>query len=573
MFIRKVCVGNFKSIIDSNELTFDQNFVVLAGKNNTGKTALIESIYRCFQGEYMSLNTSGGSGRPEGIQQSSDVSLRLLLELSEAEKQFIYNELSSTDYWGRYLALRLRAKQGQTRIDYIATFDNPDEEPKCSYTVNQHADTAKMFGRTPAGNVFNSIPNVEHFISTCFGQLSKTFIFVGGNRRITEAQGINEDMKLNTAASNLHTVLHTLHNNREDAFDAIQKAFIDIFEDVVRLHTTVVNSLTNIQVEFQFGGSPIPLQECGTGFTHVLIMLCIIFSESNRIVLFDEPHSFLHPSAEKALYDLALKHPSHQFVFTTHSPILLNYPIEKELYLVTKNEGESIFHKLDNKQEALSEIGISNSDFALSDRVLFVEGSTEEHVIPLLFSKYDLIHVGQTCKIVRLDGTGKEFSKKTAMNNRAQLLKKLFSGVSEITIPYCFLIDRDERTNEKIAELHEAYGESILILDRREIENYMLDSEAIAKVLISNGKEVVPEDIKAKIDVCLSSVTDKLLFPKGCQNPLHDIKGSIVLERVFETYSLEYSKVKDGIAISREILKNQENDLNKVASILGEFLK
>jgi predicted ATPase len=570
MYIRKARVVNFKSIVDSQELTFDRNFVVLAGKNNTGKTALIESIYRCFQGQYMPPGSSASSGRSEGIQQASPVSLQVMLELSEVEKQDFFNGIP-VDYWGSYVEVSMRSARGQTWIDYVATFHRPGEQPNFVYQVNPQNNQPSPYGRTPTGTV--EIPYAVNFVSAWFAKLSEVFIFVGGNRLVTGSQVINGQMKLDTTASNLHTVLHTLHNNHEDAFYAIQNAFIDIFDDVRRLQTTVMNTATNIHVEFEYGDNPIPLQECGTGFTHVLIMLCVIFSESNRIVLFDEPHSFLHPSAEKALYDLALKQPNHQFFITTHSPILLNYPIEKELYLVTKNEGQSVFHRLNNKQDALNEIGISNSDFALSDRILFVEGPTEEYVLPMLFAKYDLVPVGQTCKLVRLDGTGKEFSKKTAMNKHASLLEKLFSSVSEITVPYCILLDRDERSDEKIAELLEAYGDNIVILKRREIENYLLDPEAISQVLFSYDKEVSPGEIQAQIDACLSSTTDKCLFPKGCREPLQDVKGSVVLERIFETQGLEYSKVRDGIAISREILKKPENDLQEVASILRGFFQ
>ena len=156
----------------------------------------------------------------------------------------------------------------------------------------------------------------------------------------------------------------------------------------------------------------IPLYNCGSGFTHVLMFLCVLYSHDNKIVLFDEPHVYLHPSAEKAIYDLMNDMEQHQYLLTTHSSILINYPCKKILYHVSKTKGESIYAQLDSVREVLDDIGVKNSDFALSEKVLFVEGETEEQIIPIILGHYGMKQLGYNYTILKMGGTGNEFTKK-----------------------------------------------------------------------------------------------------------------------------------------------------------------
>ena len=50
MKLISVQLKNYKSVVDSGEVLLNEKVTIFAGKNNTGKTALLESIYRVANG-------------------------------------------------------------------------------------------------------------------------------------------------------------------------------------------------------------------------------------------------------------------------------------------------------------------------------------------------------------------------------------------------------------------------------------------------------------------------------------------------------------------------------------------
>src|SRR5205807_6323603 len=59
----------------------------------------------------------------------------------------------------------------------------------------------------------------------------------------------------------------------------------------------------------------------GTGVGHVIAMMYVLVTaEEPRIILIDEPQSFLHPRAVRRLIGVFKLMPEHQFIISTHSP-------------------------------------------------------------------------------------------------------------------------------------------------------------------------------------------------------------------------------------------------------------
>ncbi|WP_411738527.1 TOPRIM nucleotidyl transferase/hydrolase domain-containing protein [Peribacillus sp. S4] len=239
-----------------------------------------------------------------------------------------------------------------------------------------------------------------------------------------------------------------------------------------------------------------------------------------------------------------------------------------------KEKGRSNYSQLGNIQEILSDIGLNNSDFALADRVIFVEGDTEEAVIPLILSHFGMKQIGYNYRILKMNGTGNDFSKKTAMARNKEKLDLVLGGIFNSPIPYKILIDSDEKTEQKILEIKEKYGDNVVILERREIENYFLDCYEELSIVIntdtgnetSDGANV--EDLLSDI---LSDHEDKKLFPIKVTNPLKNAIGSEVLERLFAKYDLTYNKVIHGTQITKLLLQKQPDKLKFLFTELGDY--
>ncbi|WP_338587824.1 AAA family ATPase [Paenibacillus sp. Y5S-9] len=568
MKIRNVHIKNYKSIKDSGIVQLHNKINVLAGKNNTGKTAFIEVIYKVLTA---GLSTSFSIN-------ANLMVLVLEVDISKDELNILYNNVEANNKIENVERVRLSFEyNSQVNISHLKKVERynegnykifynlekvPHEEPK--YTI------INMFGET----FFYGIPI---FINNLFSFLKSKIVYISGSRYVPQVEKSILQDSLYIDGTNLNAFLYTLHNNQEKTYDNIIKTFTQIFTDVASI-STPINGDNNTYVSLYFEGNetPIPLSNCGSGFTHVLLLLCVLFTKKNSLVLFDEPQVFLHPSAEKAIYDLVNDdNGNHQYTFTTHSPILINYPVEKHLFHVSKPSGHSNFVHLEKIQEMLLDIGIYNSDYALSDKVIFVEGETEERVIPLILSHFDLRQIGYNYRILNMKGTGKNFIKKTAMREYKEKLDLVLGGVSQSPIPYKIIIDPDNKTEEKITELKESYGENIIILERREYENYFLDCyEELSEIINQDLSGTTnSEQIMGEVELLLSKTDDIKLFPRGSTTVSKDVVGSEVLERLFASHSLTYNKIVHGIQLTNLVLENTPDKLEFFKNELQDFIK
>ncbi|MDD9781522.1 AAA family ATPase [Priestia megaterium] len=570
MRIISVNLKNYKSISDTNQLKTDSKINIFAGKNNTGKTSLIEALYMIANGQIqkcleadtaceieLSLNhedlkfLNTGSSPDESIWNTEKIRIYFLLQQTSVmiKKVEVYDADEYSTLW-----------------DNLSTVQDIEE----SYQLKNKNGGSVNYSKTPM--LFERIMHL----------IKDKIVYISGSRHISEFEHTNVMYKLNIDGTNLNSFLYTLRNNNEEIFNEIKRAFIDIFPDVRSISTNIVDrsgsiTETNINLYFEGLNEPIPLYSCGSGFTHVLILLSILYSGQDRIILFDEPHVFLHPSAEKAIYDLISATEYHQYFLTTHSPILINYPFNKKVFLVKKEAGISKFAEFNELQEILEDIGIKNSDLAFSDKVLFVEGKTEELVVPMILSHFGMRQIGYNYRVLDMNGTSNHFNKKSAMESYRKNLDLVLNGISNSPIPYRILIDKDEKQDEKINDIKEQYGDKVLILGRREFENYFLDCyEELSNVINASldSQVVTSEQIKGTIEDILSQKTERYIYPRGCNNPLDDVIGSKVLDQLFRKYdiSLGYDKVKHGIEIATNILENDSEKLIPIKNILEDFI-
>jgi AAA15 family ATPase/GTPase len=569
MQLQSISLNNYKSIKILKKISLS-GINIFAGKNNTGKTALIESIYRVIQGNFVNYS-------PE------EELTTLNLEISLSDDEII--KLNKGVQGGYVIS-------GVSRFKLDFSYSFPDditilnkiekcygETFKPLYTNTSELNNNKYVFTTDKG-LGNTLVggDAPKFILNFMDLLKEKIVYISGSRFVPAAETAEVNDSLLIDGTNLNRFLYTLHNNNETVFDTIIKTFIQIFNDVETISTPVmVGNKTYVSLVFKGNSTAIPLSNCGSGLTHTLLLLCVYFTKENSVVLYDEPQVFLHPSAEKAIYDIISQSDTHQYLLTTHSPILINYPVDdKNIFHVRKEEnGASIFSELDKIQKVLLDIGVNNSDFALSDKVLFVEGDTEEAVLPIILSYFGIKQIGYNYRVIKMQGTGNEFSKKSAMTRNKQKLDMILGEISESPIPYRIIIDLDEKNEEKIGEIKSKYDDNIVILERRELENYFIDCyKELAEIINEEitDKLVSEDEIQDKIQKILSETTDIKLYPQNGSDPMKHVVGSEVLERLFISYSIGYNKIKHGERLTVKILDNCPEKFEFFKRELDNFL-
>jgi predicted ATP-dependent endonuclease of OLD family len=198
---------------------------------------------------------------------------------------------------------------------------------------------------------------------------------------------------------------------------------------------------------------------------------------NSRYFLFEEPELYLHPQAQRSLFDsfVGLSESGSQVILCTHSSGLIDVERYKSIYIATK-ESEERGTKVKQCSEDLFE-GDAKKDFNLSywinpdrgelffaSKVVLLEGATEKTVLPLLAKQLGVFKYEYTL----IDCGSKD---------NIPLYVKL---MNKFSIPYVAVYDRD----------HQAYK----------------DADAIASANTSTQK--IEEQIDPKIGSSVVLVND-----------------------------------------------------------------
>jgi predicted ATPase len=237
----------------------------------------------------------------------------------------------------------------------------------------------------------------------------------------------------------------------------------------------------------------------GSGIRESLRLLLDMEFEKPQILLVEEPEVHLHPALEVAVMRYLKSESRHTQVFlTTHSTNFLDTGDMQNVYMV-QNPSSTQVQRLDlasAETELPKELGIRLSSIFMFDRLVFVEGASDElvlrafaHTLGLNLSRANVGFV--------IMGSARNFTHYAAEATMALLSKRQVECV--------FLLDRDEHRDSHFDSLSKILGDraTLHVLERREIENYLCDPEAVADYLLmrsdAEGKDARPtaEDVEA----------------------------------------------------------------------------
>ncbi|NET46048.1 ATP-dependent endonuclease [Okeania sp. SIO2B3] len=239
------------------------------------------------------------------------------------------------------------------------------------------------------------------------------------------------------------------------------------------------------------------------------------------------------------------------------------------------------------------ELGIRLSSLFMFDRLVFVEGKSDEDVIREWASKLGVNFSQANVGFVIMGGVRNfaHFATETTL-----------SFLTKRQVKMWFLLDRDEKEDSEVSKLQSRLGNNakLKVLSKREIENYLICPSTIRRFIQSKkeleGKPIdelpeIPEidEISNKIEECAEKLKQlsidkriikklpKLIYPSE-KNLLKDPDTNTIVERInLEINSnikqLEESK-KDTENIYKEILSEVEKNWNykKLDIVPGDLL-
>jgi hypothetical protein len=257
----------------------------------------------------------------------------------------------------------------------------------------------------------------------------------------------------------------------------------------------------------------------GAGIREALRIVLDLEFERPAILLVEEPEIHLHPALETALMQY-LRSISNdvQIFLSTHSTNFLDTAEMKNVYLVARRNGETVVENMafdEAEVELPRELGIRLSSLFMFDRLIFVEGPTDEAVMRTLAGRLELNFSRANIGFITLGGA----------RNFAHFAAEATMGfLSRRRVEMHFILDRDERGSAEVARMEELAREnaSVHVLEKRELENYLLSPVAVAAFIAQkrhlgglDGSSPSPEEVSAALDECADELKELAIVKRA----------------------------------------------------------
>jgi len=230
----------------------------------------------------------------------------------------------------------------------------------------------------------------------------------------------------------------------------------------------------------------------GFGFQVWLQFLThIIGANKATTIIIDEPDIYLHPDLQHKLFHL-LKVTEKQFLLATHSVEIINEADYDDVVLINKKHRKAKrIGDVDGMQAAIETLGSKQSihlnRLSRARKVLFFEGQ-DFQLVKRFATKLglDALAAGINFSVIGIGG----FSEHKKIENAIWP----FEEILETTIQVAAVLDRDYQNPEQVSEFLNVLRERIphsYVLERKEIENYLLDADALARCIRERCRHTV----------------------------------------------------------------------------------
>jgi predicted ATPase len=633
MYLSNFQLVNYKSFRDSGVLEFKPGINIIVGTNNSGKTALLEALSLSFENHiHKTLTTFPSpsdtianfrsccqlslSVKKESLRffidnlLSSNVSNKILFTVPDEYKneqgflsQSLYNFFNSEKNQDIEIQIRVRGSGDVIPFDnipnYFSSYYNTKIENFLQYDGNQY------------NKQYYGFFNINEKTNVKAGSFAETiqYEFFQKYRKIIykfDAERLNlgtsrggTDCVLKPNASNLAEVLSNLQTKNPNRFRRFNEYVSTVIPSIKGV-TAPPTDNSNVEIKIwtvdpatEREDLAYPLSHCGTGVSQILaILYVVITSPESRVIIIDEPQSFLHPGAAKKLIEILKTFTQHQYFISTHSPSIIRAANPSTIIKLWHEDNETKTcvmnsRNIKEQEELLSELGVSLSDVFGADKILWVEGLTEEQCFPILLEKIAKKPQGGI-QFLAVKSTSDLLETRNNKNITIafDVYDQLSRGNSLFPPAIGFIFDSELRNDTEKNKLREKSRNSVHFLPRRMYENYLLHSKAIAFLINTYDKELqaepVPDHIVQEwIDKEKNDISYYFSTKNSNQVPPSDwlckIDGSTFLHNLLSTLSqgrvdFKGSKPKYSREITEWLIDNEPEYLFELSEFLVSCL-
>lgn len=406
MKVSRLQIKNFKSI---RELLIEEMdyACILVGKNNTGKTVVLEAI-RALTGDYLiSSRDFNDKGRC--------IEIAIELEITTGDLMILYKNGLVSKYrnyaiWERDFREKMPSYQdGILRFTYVV---HPDGQcfyedgvkknnfriqeilPKIYYidhtrnVVEMEKDFLSVQTAEEQKNMSSTICmfDMSKHCQHCFQCIGIIYKKTPKTLSAIETAKLLEYKLYQTNMEDFSSTLNKCFRINSGKNEEIQYRFDFDIEKVFHIETMLhSNDSARARSIHELGA--------GTKSIYLLSLLEAYIAGENcvpSIIILEEPEIYLHPQLQKAagkvLYKLSKK---NQVIFSTHSPnMLFNFSSKQIKQIILDRDYYTICKEDEEIDEILDDLGYAANDLMNVSFVFIVEGKQDRSRLPLILEKY-----------------------------------------------------------------------------------------------------------------------------------------------------------------------------------------
>jgi AAA ATPase domain/AAA domain, putative AbiEii toxin, Type IV TA system len=513
MHIKTIAIENYKVFLDRQEIHLAPGFNLLVGSNNSGKTTVLDvlDMNASLNDPHRSIRTVPKHGGATAPLSRFDVFIRSS-----------YEELRQLVGWNlvplplSQLALRDPALAEQ-HIKQCAASDSPFE---LLFALQEGHVNARLAADDVLGGSFDTrvgtaVPAALLHYQTptanpqvTIGGLGSTNNYAGAylrgyQRRVYRFNAQRKpgaevtaggDGTLDREATSLPYCINHLQSNDSHGHRILCGLLNRIFPSVTWIEAPNSGGTFRLRClpcdpSMRRDDLAIPIAKMGTGVGNVIAMLYVVLTAREpQVIAIDEPNAFLHPRALRELLAILESEGSqHQYVMTAHSPDVITAVNLSTMTLLdfdgtataAKPINEVSLHDL---RGHLADLGIRITDLHSRDRVLWVEGQTEELAIPDLL-RFACPEIAASTAVLRVERTGTFSKRGVDPSEVAKLYTRLSTSSALVPPMVCILLDAENRSKEERARITADSKDVLKFLPRRMLESYCMDADAVAAQL------------------------------------------------------------------------------------------
>lgn len=512
MRIESIRVFGFQSFSDSGVIGFTDGINLVVGQNNAGKSALLRAMQPGLADDRHRTPAAWDDSQlaPPEVQIAIVIGGEdLRREVLRGGQLFIpFPEGTNfRGYANDYL--------DQVDIPLLLTH-RPGTEFSASYPSHRQFDwngQGAQFsavvggggGRITISHTTGGHDSIPHY---AFRLWNRDMFYFSAERMNVGESAPHHVTRLVPNASNLPAVLLTLAGDRGDLFQRLIRHLREIFPTVgnlsvrprpdgnIEVRVWPTEAMERVELSF-------PLLQSGTGVAQVISILTAVLTVDHAVLIIDEMNSFLHPAAVKGLLRiLQTEYTNHQYIISTHAPEVISFSNPRTVHLLKRNGYESTVKKLnlgeiDAFREVAEHLGVSMSDVFAADRIIWVEGPTEELCFPLLYGYITGNPIPRGTIFTSVMATGDFLAKRRDRELIYQIYKRLSQTAVPLVVSFAFSFDSENLSDSDKSKMVEDSRGAMHFLPRRLIECYLINPLAIAD-FISERDTHVTEAIDAE---------------------------------------------------------------------------